>query len=66
MYFKQNVSENNKVYYIKKELHELGVITAKTSFGNEIKVYDVERTICDILRSRERYSNNKRSTKEIR
>jgi hypothetical protein len=37
MYFKQNVSENNKVYYIKKELHELGVITAKTSFGNEIK-----------------------------
>lgn len=50
----QNVSENNKVYYIKKELHELGIITAKTSFGNKIKVYDVERTICDILRSRER------------
>ncbi len=50
----QNVSENNKVYYIKKELHELGIITAKTSFGNKIKVYDVERTICDVLRSRER------------
>lgn len=50
----QNVSDNNKVYYIKRELHLLGVVTAKTSFGNEIKVYDVERTICDILRSRER------------
>jgi len=50
----QNVSENNKVYYIKKELHELGIITAKTYFGNKIKVYDVERTICDILRSREK------------
>lgn len=50
----QNVSEKNKIYYIKKEFHQLGIITAKTSFGNEIKVYDVERTICDILRSRER------------
>ncbi|WP_373897828.1 type IV toxin-antitoxin system AbiEi family antitoxin domain-containing protein [Haloimpatiens sp. FM7315] len=50
----QNVSDNNKIYYIKRELHLLGVVTAKTSFGNEIKVYDVERTICDILRSRER------------
>lgn len=49
-----NVSDNNKIYYIKSELHLLGVVTAKTSFGNEIKVYDVERTICDILRSRER------------
>lgn len=50
----QNVSDRNKVYYIKKQLHDLGIIIAKTSFGNEIKVYDVERTICDVLRSRER------------
>lgn len=50
----RNVSDNSKIYYIKRELYLLGVITSKTSFGNEIKVYDVERTICDILRSRER------------
>lgn len=48
----ENVSENMKIYYIKKEIHTLGVINGKTSFGNEIKFYNVERTICDIVRSR--------------
>ena len=41
-----------KVYNIKKELHELGVIDAKTHFGHTVPVYDVERTVCDIIRSR--------------
>lgn len=26
----------------------------KTSFGNEIKLYNIERTICDTVRSRNR------------
>lgn len=41
-----------KVYTIKKELHELGISRAKTPFGHLVPVYDVERTLCDILRSR--------------
>ena len=41
-----------KVYTIKKELHDVGVITMKTPFGHEVPVYDAERTICDIIRSR--------------
>ena len=41
-----------KVYTIKKELHELGKSQEKTPFGNPVPVYDVERTLCDILRSR--------------
>lgn len=41
-----------KVYSVKKELYEMGLATAKTPFGREIKTYDMERTICDILRSR--------------
>lgn len=41
-----------QVYSIKKELYEMGLMTAKTPFGREIKTYDMERTICDILRSR--------------
>lgn len=41
-----------KVYSIKKELYELGLTTAKTPFGRGIKTYNMERTICDILRSR--------------
>lgn len=50
----ENVSERVKVYYIKKDLHELGIIDVNTPFGNPIKVYTVERTICDIVRSRSR------------
>ena len=49
-----NISERFKIYYIKKDLHTMGVIEGKTSFGNTIRVYNVERTICDILRSRNR------------
>ncbi|MBI9013204.1 MAG: type IV toxin-antitoxin system AbiEi family antitoxin domain-containing protein [Clostridiales bacterium] len=48
------ISERIKVYYIKKEYHLLGVIKVKTSFGNTVKVYNVERTICDIIRSKSR------------
>lgn len=48
----KSISENNKVYYIKNELHSLGVTAAKTSFGNDIRLYNIERTICDMVRSR--------------
>lgn len=37
---------------IKKELFEMGICTKKTAFGNDVKTYDMERTICDILRDR--------------
>jgi len=43
-----------KVYTIKPELFELGVTTITTQFGNNVKVYDLERTLCDIVRSRSR------------
>ena len=41
-----------KVYTIKKELHDMGIITMNTPFGNPVPVYDMERTICDLIRSR--------------
>lgn len=41
-----------KVYYIKPELFDLGRTTLKTSAGNEVQAYDLERTICDVIRSR--------------
>ena len=46
--------ENCNCYYIKPELFELGMVRKKTSFGNEVRCYDAERTICDLLRSRNR------------
>ena len=39
-------------YTIKKELHDVGLITMDTPFGNAVPVYDAERTICDLIRSR--------------
>lgn len=41
-----------KVYYIKPELFELGRTTLKTPAGNTVPVYDLERTVCDVIRSR--------------
>ena len=41
-----------KIYYIKPELFTLGRATMTTPAGNEVPVYDLERTICDIIRSR--------------
>jgi len=41
-------------YYIKPELFEVGVTKKMTTFGNEVRCYDTERTICDLLRSRNR------------
>ena len=45
-------NEGVKIYKIKKELHELGVVELKTIFGRSIRVYNKERTICDIIRNR--------------
>lgn len=41
-----------KVYYIKQELFDLGKTTMQTPSGNAVPCYDLERTICDVIRSR--------------
>lgn len=40
------------VYTVKPELHEIGVVNLQTPFGHSVPVYDMERTICDLIRSR--------------
>jgi len=40
------------VFSIKKELYYLGLSTFTTPFGRKIKVYNMERAICDMLRNR--------------
>lgn len=44
--------EECKVYYIKPELFELGKTSLVTPAGNLVSAYDLERTMCDIVRSR--------------
>ena len=41
-----------KVYTVKKELLETGKLTVEDYCGNIIPMYDLERTICDLIRSR--------------
>lgn len=47
-----------KVYTIKEELYDLGIIEKKTIYGNIVKTYDMERTICDVVRSRSRIESS--------
>ena len=44
--------QNVKTYTVNKSLHKLGLTTAKTPFNNTVKVYNPERTVCDIVRNR--------------
>lgn len=41
-----------KVFTVKKELLNVGRIEYKNSFGHMVPIYDMERTICDLVRSR--------------
>lgn len=41
-----------KIYYIKPELFDMGKTMLKTPAGNEVPAYDLERTVCDMIRSR--------------
>ena len=35
----------------KKELHDVGIVTMNTTFDNPVPVYDMDRTICDLIRN---------------
>ncbi len=41
-----------KVYTVKKDLYDLGKIDYVTDFGHIVPIFDLERTICDLIRSR--------------
>lgn len=36
-------------------IYELGIKETKTMFGNVVRVYDEERTICDLIKYRDKY-----------
>ena len=39
-----------RVYQVKPDVYDLGIVEVQTSFGNTVRAYDMDRTICDILR----------------
>lgn len=50
----KSIKDETVCFYIKPELYEVGLSERKTTFGNSVRCYNAERTICDILRSKSR------------
>lgn len=48
------LSDGCKIYYVQPKLHSLGRCSTMTKMGHQVIAYDVERTVIDILRSRNR------------
>ena len=46
--------DNVNLFYTKRELLNLGVIDYKLGSGNIIKVYDLDKTICDIIKNKKK------------
>jgi predicted transcriptional regulator of viral defense system len=42
------------IFYVRKEVHKLGKIEILSPNGKNIYIYDLERTICDVIRSKKR------------
>lgn len=46
--------KNVNLFYTKRELLKLGVINYKLDSGNVIRVYDLDKTICDIIKNKKK------------
>lgn len=49
-----SLSDAVKIYYVKPDLHNMGICHIPSKMGHMVTVYNIERTICDVLRSRNR------------
>ena len=52
-YFNYKI-KNHNVFFFFLDIYELGLIQIDTPMGNKVKAYDMERCICDIIRSKNR------------
>ncbi len=52
-YYNYKLKKHN-VFYVNKDIYELGLVEIKTPMGNIVRTYDMERCICDIIRSKNR------------
>ncbi len=45
-------NSGHKIFYVSGDLFDLGITSMNTPHGNQVRTTDLERTICDIVRSR--------------
>lgn len=52
--YKGSLQNNKKInlYYGKRDITELGITTVIDNYGNKIKIYDLEKSICDIIKNK--------------
>jgi len=65
-YNTQRFPKNIRVHYVKKENLNLGVITLETPYGFNVKAYNLERIVCDILKGRNIGIDKEQTNKFIR
>ena len=53
-YHADAINEKCNVFYVSSDIYELGMTEVETPYGNKVKVYNKERCICDIIRSKGR------------
>ena len=49
-YHIDEINKNHNKYYASDEIYNLGLTEIQTPMGNTIKTYDIERSICDIIK----------------
>ena len=64
--YNSNHLKKHNVFYVNNDIYELGLTEVETPMGNKVKVYDIERCICDIIRSKNRmdFEHIKHSVRE--
>ena len=64
--YNSNHLKKHNVFYVSDDIYELGLTEVETPMGNKVKVYDIERCICDIIRSKNRmdFEHIKHSVRE--
>lgn len=62
----QRFPNNMRVHYVKKDLLDLGIVMINSPSGFKVKVYNMERTICDIIKNRNTGIDKEQTNKFIR
>ena len=52
-YNSTHIDREVRVIHVKPEWYLIGITNLQTFFGNEVPVYDKERSICDMIRSKD-------------
>lgn len=46
--------EEFNIFYVNQQTYDMGVVTVRNNLNNDVVAYDKERTVCDMIRSKDR------------